>query len=111
VAKIRSCPESRRLTIPVYLPEDHDCDEVPCVVLVQFIVRDGKLNMTVVMRSNDIVKAMPADVCGYRMFQHHLALVAGVEPGTYTHHAISAHIIADHDQEFAEQLVSERAYK
>lgn len=111
IKKIRECPQSRRMVIPVYLPEDHDCDEVPCVVMVQFIVRNGKLDLTVVMRSNDLVKAMPADVLGYRMFQHHVAMVARVEIGTYTHHAVSAHIIAEHDQEFAEQLVSERAYR
>lgn len=43
--------------------------DFPCTVGMQFFIRDGKLNMTVMMRSTDLVLGFCNDVFQFTMFQ------------------------------------------
>lgn len=61
--------------------------------------------MTVYMRSNDICKALPVDVYGFRELQDYIGACTGYEPGIYTHLIGSAHIIEEHDTEFIETFL------
>lgn len=95
-------PTTRRAVLPIFLPNDtkYSQHEVPCATQIYLRVRDGKLNMDLHMRSNDIVGAFPADVYGFRRLQEYIAVEIGCKIGIYTHTIGSAHIILDNNEDF-----------
>lgn len=68
-------------------------DEIRTIALV-FELRDGKLNCTGIMRSNDIWLGTPYDVVFFTELQKHIANELGVGYGKYTHFAVSLHAYA-----------------
>lgn len=87
-------PDSRQAVISIYQP----CDllssslDIPCTCVLQYIIRNGKLNGITYMRSNDIYLGMPYDIFSFTMLQEMLAVELNVELGTYTHMVGSLHI-------------------
>lgn len=71
---------------------EHPTKDVPCTLTLQFLVRNGKLNLTVHMRSNDLWTGFPYDVFSFTAFQIILAFRLGLDIGTYTHTAGSLHL-------------------
>jgi thymidylate synthase len=55
-------------------------------------VRDGKLEWSQIMRSNDVFRGLPYNFVQFTMLQEVLAGWIGVEPGSYTHFADSLHL-------------------
>lgn len=70
--------------------------DYPCTTAFSFLVRDGKLNMSTFMRSNDAWWGWPYDVWQFATLQMTIARVIGVDVGTYTHHAASFHLYEAH---------------
>lgn len=68
--------------------------DVPCTVYLQFFIRDGKLNMSTHMRSNDIWMGAPYDMFNFCFLQVKMAMELGVKVGQYTHYAGSLHMYA-----------------
>lgn len=66
--------------------------DIPCTSYFNFHIRDGKLNMHVVMRSNDLHKGFIYDAHNFMIIQNILAGWLEVEVGKYTHTASSLHI-------------------
>ncbi len=66
--------------------------DVPCTVALSWNVRDGKLNASTVMRSNDVWLGVAYDFWMFTRLQMTLAWALGLEVGDYTHHAMSLHI-------------------
>jgi thymidylate synthase len=66
--------------------------DIPCTNYFNFQIRDGKLNMWTVMRSNDLHKGTIYDIPNFMIFQHMLAGWLDIEVGKYTHSAASFHI-------------------
>src|SRR5574344_10803 len=71
--------------------------DLPCTFVFLFHIRDNKLNATVTMRSNDIVKGLAYDVPSFTLFQYLMYLkLKDVYPelqmGTYTHLSHSLHV-------------------
>ena len=63
VDKLRSQPETRRAVAITWNPViDEKLDDCPCLQLVQCIVRDNKLHMRVIFRSNDMLTAAGANM-------------------------------------------------
>lgn len=71
---------------------DTESDEVPCMILVDFKVRDGRLFTTALWRSHDIYGAWFPNAVGLAYLADHVASEVGVEVGHITIHSISAHI-------------------
>lgn len=69
--------------------------DIPCTNYFVFTIREGKLNMMTVMRSNDIHKGTIYDIPNFLTFQNILAGWLNVEVGKYTHVANSLHIYED----------------
>ena len=63
----------------------------PCLNHIQFFVQDDKLDMDVLFRSNDAVKATFMNAFALIMLQKKVADILGYEVGTYTHRANSFH--------------------
>lgn len=66
--------------------------DVPCTVALTWNVRNGKLNASTVMRSNDVWLGVAYDFWMFTRLQMTLAWALGLEVGDYRHHAVSLHI-------------------
>lgn len=103
---LRKDPASRQAVIHIKDADNHPTKDVPCTVYLQFFIRDGKLNMSTHMRSNDIWMGVPYDMFSFCFLQILLAMELGVEIGQYTHYAGSLHIYA-RDYEAAKKNIAE----
>ena len=93
VEKLRSSPVSRRAIAITWNPViDENLDDCPCLQLVQCIVRDGKLCMRVIFRSNDMLTAAGANMYALVRLQKSIADQLGIPCGTYTHISLVPHI-------------------
>lgn len=92
VEELRRNPYSRRAVIDVRdNNRDMGSDDPACLQHIQFFIRDGKLDLDVLFRSNDAVKATFMNAFALIMLQKRIADELGVEVGTYTHRANSFH--------------------
>lgn len=92
---LKKDPLTRQAVIHIKDPVnyiEHPSKDVPCTLLLQFLIRNGALNLTVHMRSNDIWTGFPYDVFSFTCIQIMLAFRLGLEIGTYTHTAGSLHL-------------------
>lgn len=90
---LRRVPTSRRAVINFNVPNPdrfETLDEI-CTIALVFELRDGKLDCTGIMRSNDIWLGTPYDVVFFTELQKHIANELGVAYGKYTHFAVSLH--------------------
>lgn len=86
-------PESRRAVINFNVPNTNVIetkDEI-CTIALQFMIRDGMLNCTGIMRSNDVWYGLPYDVIFFTELQKYIARRLNVYCGVYTHTVISIH--------------------
>jgi thymidylate synthase len=93
IIRLNNFKESRRAISITWDPTvDTKNDEVPCMMLVDFKIRDGKLNTTGLWRSHDIYGAWFPNAVGLSNLASYVANEVGSEVGTLTIHSISAHI-------------------
>jgi len=93
VAKLRSSPNTRRAVAITWNPViDENLNNCPCLQLVQCILRNGKLAMRVIFRSNDMLTAAGANMFALVQLQKYIADALGVPCGTYTHISLIPHI-------------------
>lgn len=78
---------TRRAIAITWIPEKdtNTIVSVPCLQFVQFIQRDGKLNMVVLFRSNDILQAIGGNMYALVRLLDHVSNLLGLRPGSYTH--------------------------
>ena len=93
VEKIRSSPNTRRAIAITWNPViDEKLDDCPCLQLVQCVLREEKLHMKVIFRSNDMLTAAGANMYALVQLQKSIADKLGVSCGTYTHISLVPHI-------------------
>ena len=92
VQELKRNPHSRRAAIDVRSPRDMISDDPACLQHLQFFVRDGKLHLKVLFRSNDACKATFMNAFALIMLQQRIGDQLGLEVGTYTHRANSFHV-------------------
>lgn len=87
-------PESRRAVININVPNEQviETRDEPCTIAIQFLIRKGNLDCTVMMRSNDIWFGTPYDIAFFTELQKYVANRLGVGYGYYTHFATSLHL-------------------
>lgn len=87
-------PDTRQAFIRVSLP-DHQQEGIKdqvCTMHMNFLIRDGALNGTVVMRSNDVIKGLAYDMPWFCLCLERMANDVNRPVGTYTHFAHSMHL-------------------
>lgn len=90
--ELRRNPASRRAVIDVRSNyEDMYNTDPACLQSLQWLVRGSKLDLKVLFRSNDAVKASYSNAFALIMLQKRMADELGLEVGTYTHRANSFH--------------------
>lgn len=72
-------------------PERFETKDEICTIALVFELREGKLDCTGIMRSNDVWLGTPYDVVFFTELQKHIANELGVGYGKYTHFAVSLH--------------------
>ena len=92
IDRLKNEPETRQATLHVANIEAARLSHPPCLQLIHYTVKDGKLNTTVVFRSNDGVKAVAMNAFAIIELSRYIARKANISTlGNYTHHAISFH--------------------
>ena len=89
---LKKDPNTRRAVIHIKDASNKPTKDTPCTVSLQFLLRNGQLNLTTYMRSNDIWLGFPYDVFSFTCLQIIMAFELGVEIGEYTHIAGSLHL-------------------
>ena len=89
---LKKDPNSRQAVIHIKTADNIPTKDMNCTVCLQFLLRNGKLNLTTYMRSNDIWMGFPYDVFSFTAMQCLMAMELDVEIGTYTHIAGSLHL-------------------
>lgn len=95
VDKLVSDAQTRQAVVTLWNPAMDNVPgkrDYPCTVALGFRLVDDRLDMSVLMRSNDVWLGVAYDVFVFTQLQWTLARWLEVEPGTYTHTAWSLHI-------------------
>ncbi|HVY73143.1 MAG TPA: thymidylate synthase [Candidatus Paceibacterota bacterium] len=71
---------------------------VPCPYTFTVNIIGGRLHFHNIVRSNDVILGLPADVAGFALLQIILAQKLKVKPGIYSHSISNAHI---YDNQYA----------
>lgn len=95
IHELKRDPTSRRAIMNLWDPNtdfDKRYSDRPCVSQIQFLIRNGLLEMFVTMRSNDVWTGLAYDVFQMGQIQAAVSNVLGIHWGVYHHRAISLHI-------------------
>ena len=97
IQMLKDNPDTRQAAVSIYDGkeiEDYSYD-TPCTYAVQFTVLNNKLNMSVVMRSNDLWYGFCNDQYQFSNLQMLVAHETGYDVGTYYHFAHNLHLYND----------------
>ena len=104
---LKKDPNSRRAVLNISDPaidriKTHD---MQCTIALQFVIRDGALEETVYMRSNDVYFGFPYDYIFFISIGEYIAKSLGITLAKYTHTATSMHMyLRDVDKFFERPL-------
>ncbi|HHW4678139.1 MAG TPA: thymidylate synthase [Xylella sp.] len=105
VDEITRNPDSRRLVISAWNVADlPQMALVPCHVLCQFYVANGRLSSQLYQRSADIFLGVPFNIASYALLTHMLAQVTGLVVGDFVHTLGDAHLYENHVEQASVQL-------
>ena len=97
IQMLKDNPETRQAAVSIYDAKEWDkyTFDTPCTYAVQFTILNGKLNMSVVMRSNDLWYGFCNDQYQFSCLQLLVAQKTGYDVGTYYHFAHNLHLYND----------------
>jgi len=104
---LREDPHSRRAVMIIFDPARDFCEtkDTPCNNWIHWLIRDGKLNMTVGVRSNDAIWGFSGiNMFEWSVLQQMMAHWVGVGIGTMAYTASSFHLY-DYHYEKAQKIV------
>lgn len=105
---IKRNPDSRRLIVTAWSPEDVPSMALPpCHTLFQFYVANGKLSCQLYQRSGDIFLGIPFNIASYSLLTHMIAHECGLDVGEFVHTLGDAHIYVNHLDQIHTQLSRE----
>ena len=101
---------TKRAYSPIFYKDDYLLSNNPCAVGIHFLLVDNKLNSTVFFRSNDMFRAWPLNILGFRYQQQLIASEIGYDIGPTTIVSSSAHIYSENWSD-ANDLISNNKLK
>jgi thymidylate synthase len=108
IEAIRTEPDSRRLVVSAWnVAELPKMALLPCHVLFQFYVAEGKLSCQLYQRSADLFLGVPFNIASYALLTHLVAQVTGLGVGELIHTLGDAHIYTNHLDQVDLQLTRE----
>lgn len=92
LGEIKNNPGSRRIITNIYNHSDlHEMNLYPCAYNTTWLVKKGKLNLTLHQRSNDTLSAGAWNVAQYAALLVMFAQVCGLEAGEFCHFIEDSH--------------------
>ncbi|WNQ10292.1 thymidylate synthase [Paenibacillus aurantius] len=108
IGMIRTNPDSRRLIVTAWNPEDVPAMALPpCHTLFQFYVAEGRLSCQLYQRSADTFLGVPFNIASYALLTHLIAGECGLQPGEFVHTLGDAHLYVNHLEQVDTQLSRE----
>ncbi|MGX7014043.1 thymidylate synthase [Vagococcus silagei] len=108
IEMIKQNPDSRRLIVSTWNPEDvPNMALPPCHTMFQFYVSEGKLSCQLYQRSGDVFLGIPFNIASYSLLTHLVAHETGLEVGDFVHTIGDAHLYSNHYDQMALQLSRE----
>lgn len=108
IGLIKNNPDSRRIIVNAWNVGELDkMALMPCHVLFQFYVAQGKLSCQLYQRSADIFLGVPFNIASYSLLTMMMAQVCGLQPGDYIHTFGDAHLYLNHLEQTKLQLSRE----
>jgi thymidylate synthase len=98
--KLADDPDTRQVVLSIWQERDLTAKtkDYPCNDLVMFKIRDGRLHMSVMNRSNDIHWGLfGVNLPQFAMLQNYMAGYLDLELGTQVHFSDSLHLYLDSD--------------
>jgi thymidylate synthase len=98
VNELTKNPYSRRAFVTIYDGKEHESHsfDTPCTLNISFNITYGKLNMNVLMRSNDLLYGFCNDQYCFSKLQEMIANRMNLPIGWYYHHVNDLHIYEKH---------------
>jgi len=108
INQIKKNPDSRRLIVSAWNVADlPKMALMPCHVLFQFYVAEGKLSCQLYQRSADVFLGVPFNIASYSLLTMMIAQVCDLEPGEFIHTFGDVHIYNNHLEQVNLQLSRE----
>lgn len=105
IEMIKTNPDSRRLIVSAWNPEDVPSMALPpCHTMFQFYVNDGKLSCQLYQRSADVFLGVPFNIASYALLTHLIAHETNLEVGEFVHTLGDAHLYSNHEEQMKQQL-------
>lgn len=95
IIALKEKPNTRRAVITLYAPGDltnTSSKDIPCNTTVYIKIREDKLDLTVLNRSNDLFLGIPYNVFAFNCLQKYIAHQLNLKPGTQRHFTDSLHL-------------------
>ncbi|PKI11184.1 thymidylate synthase [Shewanella sp. 11B5] len=95
IDELQKSPESRRCVLNMYSPDDltnTSSKDIPCNTSIMLKVRDSKLDMTIINRSNDIHRGIPYNFFVFQTLHCFIAREIGIDVGYQRHFTDSLHM-------------------
>ena len=108
LATLKQNPDSRRNLVSAWNVSELDkMALMPCHLMFQLYVADGRLSMQVYQRSADMFLGVPFNIASYALLTHMFAQQAGLEVGELIWTGGDCHIYNNHIKQVREQLSRE----
>ena len=105
IATIRENPDSRRMIVSAWNVADLPAMALlPCHVMFQFYVLDGRLSCQLYQRSADTFLGVPFNIASYSLLTMMLAQVTDLEVGEFVHTFGDVHLYSNHLEQARLQL-------
>ena len=105
LATLKKNPDSRRNLVSAWNVSELDkMALMPCHLMFQLYVADGRLSMQVYQRSADMFLGVPFNIASYALLTHMFAQQAGLEVGELIWTGGDCHIYNNHVDQVREQL-------
>lgn len=100
IRELKKNSSTRQAVLPIFWDSDLDKlggkARVPCSLFYQFIIREGKLHIVYMIRSNDVGTHFAYDIWLAITLQEYVAKKVGVKKGSFYYFGVSLHSYADY---------------
>jgi thymidylate synthase len=92
IQQLRDRNSTRKAVVQIYSNYDVRSHDPPCTCVLQFFVRESKVELIAFMRSNDAYVGLPHDIFAFTWIQEFVASSLNREIGPYQHMVGSLHL-------------------
>ena len=107
ISELKINRESRRVVLTLYSSDDFNKDskDIPCNTSIYLKIKNNKLDITILNRSNDLYLGVPYNVFTFYLLQLYIANKLNIDVGMQTHFTDSMHLYTK-DLEKVEKIIN-----